>query len=55
MADRHQNIVAVAGKPLWRTPMLSEDSIAELTQATIKSAGDDGFDQFVGYETTGLS
>ena len=44
-------------RPMWRTPVLIEDEIADLTQNTANRPGDDGFDQFGGayYLATGIS
>lgn len=43
-------------RPVWQTPVLIEDEIADLTQNTANRPGDDGFDQFGGYyATTGIS
>lgn len=53
-ATSHQTGI-VAKRAEWRTPSLTEDSIADITMNHVASPGDDGLDQFPGYETTGLS
>jgi hypothetical protein len=53
-ATSHQTGI-VAKRAAWRTPSLTEDSIADVTRNHTNAPGDDGLDQFVGYETTGLS
>ena len=43
-------------RPVWQTPVLIEEEIADLTQNTQARPGDDGFDRFGGYYlTTGPS
>ena len=42
-------------RPMWQTPVLIEDEIADLTQNTAARPGDDGFDRFPGYESYGIS
>jgi hypothetical protein len=54
-ASSHQTGKGFAKRAEWRTPSLTEDSIADITMNQENSPGDDGFDQYVGYETTGNS
>lgn len=42
-------------RPMWQTPVLIEEEIADLTQNTAARPGDDGFDRFPGYESYGIS
>lgn len=55
MTDFREGGKAQAQRPLWRTPTLSDDGIADVTLATVQRAGDDGLDASPGYITTGLS
>jgi hypothetical protein len=52
-ATSHQS--SVAKRAEWRTPSFTEDAISDVTRNQTNSPGDDGLDQFVGYETTGNS
>ncbi|HSI19034.1 MAG TPA: hypothetical protein VK980_14770 [Sphingomonas sp.] len=54
-ASSHQSGSSFARRAPWRTPSLTEDAIADITMNQENSPGDDGLDQFVGYETTGNS
>ena len=42
-------------KLAWRTPVLNEDEISDVTCNYSNRPGDDGLDQFPGYESSGLS
>lgn len=44
-------------RPVWQTPVLIEEEIADLTQNTADRPGDDGLDRFGGayYLATGIS
>lgn len=42
-------------RPMWQTPVLIEEEIADRTQNTRFRPGDDGFDRFPGYTTYGIS
>ncbi|MDB5674881.1 MAG: hypothetical protein JWM65_1863 [Sphingomonas bacterium] len=54
-ATSHQGGSSFAKRAEWRTPSLTEDAIADITMNQENSPGDDGLDQFPGYETTGNS
>jgi len=54
-ASSHQGGSSFAKRAKWQTPSLTEDAIADITMNQENSAGDDGNDQFAGYESTGNS
>lgn len=45
----------VTKRPQWRTPLLTEDAIADVTQNQAASPGSDGFDASPAYVTYGPS
>lgn len=53
MIDGRNRAETQGKRHVWRTPVLSGDSISDVTRATIISPGDDGLDSSPGYETTG--
>jgi hypothetical protein len=55
MTGNREGINGHAQRPVWRTPTLSDDGIADVTLATVQKGGDDGLDASPGYLTTGLS
>ncbi|WP_404366554.1 hypothetical protein AB5I39_11075 [Sphingomonas sp. MMS24-J45] len=55
MASNDAGYDAPEKRPVWRTPILSDDSIAQTTLGTVQRPGDDGLDSSPGYSTTGIS
>ncbi len=55
MTEIREGGSAGAQRPVWRTPTLSDDGIADVTLGTYNRPGDDGLDSSPGYLTTGLS
>jgi hypothetical protein len=55
MADIREARDAEVARPMWRTPTLSEDMIAEVTLFTVGGAGADAGAASPGYSTLGLS
>lgn len=55
-ATSHQSGSIAAKRTAWRTPTLTEDTIADITMNQALSPGDDGFDKYgAPYDTSGLS
>lgn len=44
-----------APRPKWRTPMLTEDAVADVTMNVSNVPGSDGYDASPGYATSGNS
>jgi hypothetical protein len=42
-------------RPKWRTPMLTEDAVADVTMNVSSVPGSDGYDASPGYSTQGNS
>ena len=42
-------------RPKWRTPMLTEDAVADVTMNVSNVVGSDGYDASPGYSTSGDS
>jgi len=45
----------IATRPKWRTPVLTEDAIADATMSVTLVAGSDGYDATPPYSTSGNS